>query len=312
MTCARSSRPRSVAITGLVVGRLGLLERLGIGAPESRGRTSGGDVVPWSAVVRADRRGIVVRDDAERSIRGRGAPSHRGGRRPAAHAGRRDRGGRGLVPAARRRADRERAALPPAGSTPGFLAVMSAVDKERGLACVKQYAAGADGDLVRGRALRARRDEGRDRGEPARPAPHRRGERGRGEAPGEARRADARRDRLRLPGTHAGRVHPRGAAGDRGGRRLLPEREEPEGVLQGGRRRGGREPPRRGRLRRGRHDHDLARPGAARRVAAAGCARLRGRSEPSEGARARQHRARARGVRLLRLARATRSSSRAT
>ena len=44
----------------------------------------------------------------------------------------------------------------------------------------------------------------------------------------------------------------------------------------------------------------------------AGRARLRRRREPSEGARARQHRPRARGVRLLRLARATRSSSPAT
>ena len=55
-------RPRSVAITGLVVGRLGFLERLGIGAPESRGRNLRRDVVPWSAVVRADARGVVVRD----------------------------------------------------------------------------------------------------------------------------------------------------------------------------------------------------------------------------------------------------------
>ena len=30
------------------------------------------------------------------------------------------------------------------GLDPGFLAVMAAVDKERGLACVKQYSAGAD------------------------------------------------------------------------------------------------------------------------------------------------------------------------
>ena len=55
-------RPRSVAITGLVVGRIGLLERLGIGAPESRGRNLRRDVVPWLAVVRVDARGVVVRD----------------------------------------------------------------------------------------------------------------------------------------------------------------------------------------------------------------------------------------------------------
>ena len=53
---------RSLRVTGLVVGRLGLLERVGIGAPESGQRVRGHDVVPWSAVVRADRRGVVVRD----------------------------------------------------------------------------------------------------------------------------------------------------------------------------------------------------------------------------------------------------------
>jgi sporulation protein YlmC with PRC-barrel domain len=55
-------RPRSVAITGLVVGRHGFLERLGIGAPETRGRNLRREVVPWSAVIRADAGGIVVRD----------------------------------------------------------------------------------------------------------------------------------------------------------------------------------------------------------------------------------------------------------
>jgi sporulation protein YlmC with PRC-barrel domain len=54
--------PRSLRITGLVVGGLGLLERLGIGSPGSRQRIRVEDVVPWSAVVRADRRGIVVKD----------------------------------------------------------------------------------------------------------------------------------------------------------------------------------------------------------------------------------------------------------
>ena len=55
---------RSLEVNGLVVGRLGLLERLGIGAPESAARIRTQDVVPWSAIVRADRRAIVVRDDA--------------------------------------------------------------------------------------------------------------------------------------------------------------------------------------------------------------------------------------------------------
>jgi sporulation protein YlmC with PRC-barrel domain len=53
---------RSLKVTGLVVGHLGLLERLGIGAPESRDRIRTRDLIAWSAVVRADRREIVVRD----------------------------------------------------------------------------------------------------------------------------------------------------------------------------------------------------------------------------------------------------------
>ncbi len=56
---------RSLKITGLVVGGLGLLERLGLGSPESRGGLGRHDVVPWSAVVRATRSGIVVRDGAK-------------------------------------------------------------------------------------------------------------------------------------------------------------------------------------------------------------------------------------------------------
>lgn len=54
--------PRTLKATGLVVGRLGFLERLGFGAPGSGSRLRGRDVVPWSAVVRADVRGVVVRD----------------------------------------------------------------------------------------------------------------------------------------------------------------------------------------------------------------------------------------------------------
>jgi sporulation protein YlmC with PRC-barrel domain len=56
----RSSR--SLRVTGLVVGKWGLLERLGIGAPHAGERIRSIDVVPWSRVVRVDRRGIVVRD----------------------------------------------------------------------------------------------------------------------------------------------------------------------------------------------------------------------------------------------------------
>jgi sporulation protein YlmC with PRC-barrel domain len=59
-------RPRTVVVTGLVVGRVGLLERLGIGAPESKGRNLRTDVMPWRSVVRADKHGVVVRDKAQR------------------------------------------------------------------------------------------------------------------------------------------------------------------------------------------------------------------------------------------------------
>ena len=52
----------TLRVTGLVVGGLGVLERLGLGAPNEMRRLRTRDVVPWSAVVRVDRRGVVVRD----------------------------------------------------------------------------------------------------------------------------------------------------------------------------------------------------------------------------------------------------------
>jgi sporulation protein YlmC with PRC-barrel domain len=52
----------SLRVTGLVVGGWGLLERLGIGAPTATARVRTHDVVPWSRVLRIDRRGVVVRD----------------------------------------------------------------------------------------------------------------------------------------------------------------------------------------------------------------------------------------------------------
>jgi sporulation protein YlmC with PRC-barrel domain len=57
--------PRTLKVNGVIVGGIGLLERLGIGAPESAQRIRTRDVIPWSAVIRADRSGIVVRDDAQ-------------------------------------------------------------------------------------------------------------------------------------------------------------------------------------------------------------------------------------------------------
>jgi sporulation protein YlmC with PRC-barrel domain len=51
---------QSLKVTGLVVGQAGLL-----GAPRTRTRIRVHDSVPWSAVIRADRRGVVVRDGTE-------------------------------------------------------------------------------------------------------------------------------------------------------------------------------------------------------------------------------------------------------
>ena len=52
--------PRTLRITGLVVRKVGMLERLGIGAPDASARLRGHDALPWSRVVRADRRGVIV------------------------------------------------------------------------------------------------------------------------------------------------------------------------------------------------------------------------------------------------------------
>lgn len=54
--------PRTLKVTGLVVGRLGVLERLG--APTSTARLRGHTVIAWKDIIRADRRGVVVRDGA--------------------------------------------------------------------------------------------------------------------------------------------------------------------------------------------------------------------------------------------------------
>jgi sporulation protein YlmC with PRC-barrel domain len=57
--------PRTLKVTGLVVGRRGLLERLGIGAATAPERLRSESLVVWKEVVRADRRGVVIRDGAE-------------------------------------------------------------------------------------------------------------------------------------------------------------------------------------------------------------------------------------------------------
>ena len=50
-------------ITGLLVGRIGLLARLGLGAPDATERLRSREVLPWSSLVRVDRRGVVVSDE---------------------------------------------------------------------------------------------------------------------------------------------------------------------------------------------------------------------------------------------------------
>jgi sporulation protein YlmC with PRC-barrel domain len=57
--------PRTLRVTGLVVGRLGLLERFGLPALMSSRRVRTDDLVAWNDVVRVDRRGVVVRDGSD-------------------------------------------------------------------------------------------------------------------------------------------------------------------------------------------------------------------------------------------------------
>ena len=75
--------PRTLRVTGVVVGQLGLLERLGLGAPRTPKRLRGRDVVPWKHVVRADRRGVIVRDAVRErtSVSGKTAPASKRSRR---------------------------------------------------------------------------------------------------------------------------------------------------------------------------------------------------------------------------------------
>ena len=56
----------SLRVTGLVIGRKGLLEHFGIGAQASASpaRLRDVDTVPWGAVVRIEGDRVVVRDDA--------------------------------------------------------------------------------------------------------------------------------------------------------------------------------------------------------------------------------------------------------
>ena len=56
----------SLRVTGLVIGARGWLEHFGIGAQASASpqRVKKSDTVPWEAVLRIERKRIVVRDDA--------------------------------------------------------------------------------------------------------------------------------------------------------------------------------------------------------------------------------------------------------
>ena len=238
----------------------------------------------------------------------------RGRRRRPAHARRRGRRRRGsascgMAPGSVENVPRRRLALDDGG-----FAVMAAVDRELGYAGVKAYAAvpGRRAFVVSLFDLRAGELAAVIEADTARPAAHRRGERRRREAPRAPRREHARRDRLRLAGGDAGRVHPRGRAAIERVVAYCRTPERLQAFCATRRRRAGREPPRRRRAGRRRHGHDLARPRPARRVAARGRARLRGRRERSARARARQRRARAGGFVCCDSREQARSSSRAT
>lgn len=53
---------RTLWVTGIVIGRATVFERLGLGAPQSSFKVRTHDVIEWKDVVRLDRRGVVVRD----------------------------------------------------------------------------------------------------------------------------------------------------------------------------------------------------------------------------------------------------------
>jgi sporulation protein YlmC with PRC-barrel domain len=59
---ARREDDGRIVLTGLVVGKLGVLERLGIGAPGRAERVRGGTVVPWRDVLESGPHVVIVRD----------------------------------------------------------------------------------------------------------------------------------------------------------------------------------------------------------------------------------------------------------
>jgi len=61
-------RGNRLLVTGVVVGRHGLLEHFGLGVPPGQGRTKRRrteNVMPWGAVVRVTAGKVVVRDGTE-------------------------------------------------------------------------------------------------------------------------------------------------------------------------------------------------------------------------------------------------------
>ena len=59
---ARWDERSGPVVTGLLVGRLGVLERLGLGAPQRAERLRGHDAIPWRDVLEAGPHGVIVRD----------------------------------------------------------------------------------------------------------------------------------------------------------------------------------------------------------------------------------------------------------
>jgi sporulation protein YlmC with PRC-barrel domain len=59
---ARFDDRGGLVLTGIVVGRVGLLERLGIGAPGRQERLRTHSVVPWRDVLETGPHAVIVRD----------------------------------------------------------------------------------------------------------------------------------------------------------------------------------------------------------------------------------------------------------
>ena len=59
---ARWDDPSGPVVTGLVVGKLGVLERLGLGAPDRAERLRSHDAVQWRDVLEAGPHAVIVRD----------------------------------------------------------------------------------------------------------------------------------------------------------------------------------------------------------------------------------------------------------